>query len=205
MANRNANRGGRVVFGPDACNTVKPFAADCRSVKPYCGPLHLGAKERALFDSVATEVTTIAGTQVEYWAIDVAGSVRDPLYSEPSLRKFKGPYLINIWVGYSNSTPDVTSRGFRNTWATSAWIPRTAVEKANMPTPVEGDIFGVWKLPFFADDSSPSKFTPTGGYYFNVGNVSEDGHLFDNGEFVGFTLEIARNTEFTPERRIEGR
>jgi hypothetical protein len=205
MANRGSNRGGRVGFGPDACNTVKPFAADCRAVKPYCGPLRLSAKELKLFDSITSEQVKIAGQSIEYWQLDIAGSVRDPLYDEPTLRKFRGPLVLNAWVGYANSTPDLPPQGYRDTFATSAWIARTEVEKAKMSRPVEGDIIGFWKIPYFAEDSADTEFTPGGGYYFNVVNVSEDGHLFDNAEFVGFTLEIARNTEFTPERRIEAR
>lgn len=198
-------------FEPTKCSEVKPFQP-CRAgeIKPWCGPLQLTAKERKLFDSIATEVNKTAGTPVRYWVLDVPGSVVDPLYDEPITRKFKGPYNVQAWVGYANSTPDVQPQGFRNTWATSAWLARTDVEKSGMNPPTEGDIMEIWDIPFFADDAAsfegkPGIFAPKPGYYFNITNVSEDGHLFDTAEFVGFTLAISRNSEFTPERRIEAR
>lgn len=198
----SGNRSSRTIFAPSDCNVVRPFAADCSSVKPYCGPLRLSDSEKALFDSVATETTQIAGDRIRFYKLDVLGSDVDPLYDEPTRRRFTGPYEINAWVGYANSNPDVPPQGYRNTFATSAWIARAEVERVGMRAPEEGDIIEFWRVPFFAQDSVDTGLVRP-GYYFNVVNVSEDGHIFDRAGFVGFTLEIARNTEFTPERRIE--
>jgi len=188
---------------PTRC-LVQPFKADPRDVRPYAGPLRMGAKELPLFDSVAAELVRRAGTVIEYFGIDTDGSDYDPLYAEPTTRRFKGPFRLEGWVGYSNSTPDTRQEGFVNSWATSAWIARTEFERVSFPfQPGEGDIIRMWKLPFF-DLAGTDVPIPGGGYYFNVVNVSEDGHLFDQAQFVGFTFSISRNTEFTPERRIEG-
>lgn len=192
-------------FAPDACNEVKPFDADCRDVKPWCGPLTLTDGEIKLFDSIASEAVHIAGTDIRYWQLDVAGSTQDPLYREPTLRRFKGPFTMKAWVAYSQTEAAPVPEGFRLDWTSSAWIARTDVEKLGLQPPSEGDIVGFWNIPYFAQNTLDSQFTPGGGWFFNVTDVDEDGHIFDQAAFVGFTLQLARNTEFTPERRIEAR
>jgi hypothetical protein len=47
-----------------------------------------------------------------------------------------------------------------------------------------------------------SEGTPNAGYYFNVINVVDDAHMFDNPDFTMFRLDLRRYTEFNPERRI---
>lgn len=185
---------------------VKPFPASCRDVRPFEGPMRTTGREIALFDSVASELVQRAGTVIDYYAIDIAGSDRDPLYDEPTARRFRGPFRLKAFVAYADSQPDPRQEGFVNSWASSAWIPRVEFEKSNFGDiqPGEGDIIRVWNLPYFNEAAVDDESVPGAGFYFNVVNVSNDGHLFDQPQFVGFTFQLARNTEFTPERRIEG-
>jgi hypothetical protein len=43
---------------------------------------------------------------------------------------------------------------------------------------------------------------PNKGYYFNVVNIQDDGHMMDNPDFSGFKLELRRYSEAFPENRI---
>ena len=172
---------------------------------PLINEFTLGDEERFLFDLWAQEHTHILGTTIEYWSLDVAGSKRDALYDEPVERKWLGPFKMKGYLGYAPSGPEAREEGFRTTFTTEIWISRKDFEDANCPSPNEGDAIRVWKTPFFDQWAVDGEDVPGRGYFFDVINVDEDGHLWDQSTFVGFRCDIKRRTEFTPERRIDNK
>lgn len=184
-----------------AARDVKPFKlpagiqVDCEGVKP-AGSMTLGDSERFLFDSFAQEHVRTSGTPMEFWSQDIEGSERDPLYDEPIVRKWAGPFKIVGYLQRPDSIPEAREEGIRQTFPSEMWVARKEFEDANAPPPKEGDVMRVWNLPFYADIGDGK------GYFFDVIDSDEDGHLFDQASFVGFKLHVNRRTEFTPERRI---
>jgi len=183
---------------------IKPFEVPGVAVKPLdpSEGLRLTAHERRLFDSVSEEHIRISGTTVEYYHLDIAASNWDPLYGEARDRKFNGPYKIIAYLTYPESPPEMRQEGFRNSFNCECWISRKAMEDANAPAPSEGDVFRVWDLPYFNEGSVDGQNVPSAGYYFDATDVDEDGHLFDNPDFVGFKVTLARRNEFAAERRV---
>lgn len=183
---------------------VKPWPGKCVVAPwPDNDTLRLTDNELALHDSVATEVNRIAGTEVDLFEQDTEGGVYDPQYGEPVDRAFKGPFRLKAYVEWADSSPEVREEGFRTSFGSRCWIARKDLEERGIPIPTEGDVVRFWNRPFFNDfsvDSDPRP--PDAGYFFNVIDVDEDGHLFDNPGFVGFWLVLQRRTEFTPERRV---
>jgi hypothetical protein len=165
-------------------------------------PMHLSDDELPLFDVWAQEHARIAGTKIQWWSCDPAGSERDPLYDEPILSKWAGPFNMIGVPTYPDSIAESRDEGFKVEFRGDLWVARKEFEDAGAPGPVEGDIVFFWKLPFF-DQASVIRSDPKGaGYYYDVIQVGDDGHLFDGAKFVGFTFELKRNTIFTPERRL---
>jgi len=169
---------------------------------PLVNEFNLQDEERFLFDLWAVEHTHIAGTEIEYWSLNVPRSIRDPLYDEPVERKWDGPFKMKGWLEWPNGTPEAREEGFRTTYTGSIWLARKEFEEANCPTPNEGDVIRVWNTPFYQDFGVDGEDVPGRGYYFNIVNVNDDGHVFDQSTFVGFRCDIGRATEFTPERRL---
>lgn len=164
---------------------------------------HLGAEEHFLFDLWAQEHTRIAGTKIEFYSLNTDKSQRDALYDEPVVRHFDGPFSLVGYVEYPNDETEAREEGFRTTWTGTIWIARKEFEDANAPIASEGDVIRIWDKPFFNDNWATSgDEVPGGGYYFDLTNVSDAGHLFDNPWFVGVTSRIRRRQEFTPERRL---
>jgi hypothetical protein len=158
--------------------------------------------ERFLFDTWAVEHVRIQGTQIDFWSLDLAKSIKDPLYDEPSKRVWKGPFRLTGYMEYAPSAPEAREEGFRTTWASSIWLARKELEEAHAPSPFAGDVIRVWNTPFYKDDGVDGEEVPGSGYYFDIVDADHDGHLFDNSSFVGFRCDIVRRTEFTPERRL---
>lgn len=169
---------------------------------PLVNELTLGDEERFLFDLWAQEHTHILGTTIEFWSLDIPNSKRDPVYDEPIERKWLGPFKMKGWLEWPPGTPEAREEGFRTTYQASIWLARKEFEDANSPTPNEGDVIRVWNTPFYQDFSVDQENVPGRGYYFDVTNVDDDGHVFDQSTFVGFRCDIQRRTEFTPERRL---
>jgi hypothetical protein len=187
-------------------NSVKPIVPPNPIVSPLKDyeSFQLDDRELFLIDGYANEHVGIIGTRIEYWALDVAGSKKDPLYGEATDRDFKGPFKYTVWFSYTPSTPEVREEGFVERYQPTAWLPRKMVEEANAGVPLEGDVIRAWNIPFYAlygvaDHEAP----PDAGYYFNVIDVDTDGQVFDNASFVGYKLQLNRRTEFTPERRVK--
>lgn len=183
------------------CDFATLLDSDCH---PACEPVRLDAQELFVFDSIANEHVEAHGTEIKYWRQDLDRSLRDPLYDEPVDRCFRGPFQMFGFVEYPPGVPEMTENGMRVTWATSVWIPRVQFESAGAGSPLEGDVLQFWDLPFFGEHGVNAEEVPGRGYYFDVVNADDDGHVFDSAAFVGFKLEVRRRTEFTPERRLEG-
>jgi len=147
------------------------------------------------------------GTDIMYWHQNVSRSVRDPLYDEPIERAWDGPYQLKGFVEYMESQPQMKEEGLTIRWQGTIWIARAAVEAISAPVPLEGDVFRFWNNRFFNQhavnqDTDAVTGPPASGYYFDVTNVDDEGHVFDTGYFVGLRIRVMRRTEFTPERRL---
>lgn len=162
----------------------------------------LDGSERFLFDMVAEEATAIPGTFIEYFALDKAESVKDPLYSEAEERSFRGPFKLKAHVTYPEGGLLAQADGLIERWDCTAWIARKSFEDAKCPVPHPGDVIRIWNTPFFNKEAVREEEVPDAGFFFNVQAVHNDGHLFDTPEFVGFKITLRRRTDFTPERRI---
>jgi hypothetical protein len=182
---------------------IAPFPT-LRKVGPYEFPtLQLPDCEHDLFDSIAQEHVNIHGTDIDYWSHTVDSDSRDPLYDEAIERVYKGPFRLKGYVSWPDSVPEARFEGERTTFGAEMWIARKTIEDVRAPSPNETDVVRIWNTPFFnAWAVDTQDVGPNAGYFFDVIDVDDDGHLFDSPQFVGFKLSIKRRTEFTPERRI---
>lgn len=183
--------------------TIKPYPT-LRRVAPYpFDKFALPECEHDLFDSIAQEQVDIAGTPIEYYKHEIQKGVRDALYDEPLKRVYRGPFLLKAYLAWPDQAPEVRMEGYRTLVNAEAWISRKSVEDSNMPIPGETDVVRVWNIPFFNKEwAVNADNVPNSGYFFDVLNVNDDGHLFTSAQFVGFRLTLKRRSEFTPERRI---
>lgn len=181
---------------------IQPYPTT-RKVAPYPFPkLGLPDCEHDLFSSIAQEHVNIAGTDVDYFHHNVDRATRDPLYDEPLKRVYDGPFRIKAFVAWPDTSPEVRMEGWRTVVNAEAWIARKELEDQHCPAPSETDVLRLWNIPFYADWATDGDNPPNAGYFFDVLNVNDDGHLFDSSQFMGFRLTLKRRTEFTPERRI---
>ena len=169
-----------------------------------CPPFKLDEQEGRVFDSIAQEHVAAHGTELDYWHQDLENSIRDGLYDEPIERKWKGPYKINAFVEYMGGQPAMREEGMVVRWEGRIWVARVEFEDRNAPAPLEGDVLRFLDNKFFEEHSVNADHVPGAGYFFDVINADDDGHVFDTGYFVGFTINVLRRTEFTPERRLDG-
>lgn len=188
----------------NCCDKCKPVPQECPTCEPVCQSnlFSIGDGERKLFDSVAQELNQIVGTDLDYFVQDVNESTRDPLYDEPIERVFKGPYRVKAYVEQPSTTPEVREEGYRTIFDGSVWIARADFDALGLSAPSEGDVLRFWNTPFFNSQAVDGEDVPNRGYFFDVVDVDEDGHLNDTASFVGFKLVVRRRTEFTPERRL---
>lgn len=188
--------------GPKKPAFIKPFPT-MRKVAPYeFSTLQLPDCEHDLFDSIAQEHVRIAGTDIDYYSHRVKDSTRDALYDEPTERAYSGPFRLKGYLVWPDLTPDISEKGWRSVANAECWIARKEIEDLHCPAPSETDVLRIWNTPFFNQWAVDGEDVPGAGYYFDVLNVNDDGHLFDSPQFVGFKMIIKRRTEFTPERRI---
>lgn len=182
---------------------VQPYPT-LRKVEPYqFDQLTMPDCEHDLFDSLAQEHVQISGTAIDYFSHQVDRSTRDALYDEPIKRAYAGPFRLKGYVAWPDSTPEVRMEGLRSVFNAEAWIPRKEFEDGHCPAPNETDVMRIWKSPYFDKEwATDGDAVPDSGYFFDVLNVNDDGHLFDSLQFVGWRLVLKRRTEFTPERRI---
>jgi len=185
---------------------LKPIIVPNRKIEPLrIGDelFRLRDSERFLFDLWASETARIWGIPLEYYFLDVAKSKRDPLYDEPTNRKYSRAYKLEAWVQMPTQNPIASEEGFRVHFDGTAWIARVDLETIKAPSdPREGDVIHFWDIPQFKEDAAANNRIPNAGYYFDIVNVIPDGHLFDTPSFVGYKLTIKRRSEFGAERRI---
>lgn len=186
--------------GTGSCDFVTLKSASC-PVK--CSPFQLDDSESAFFDSIAQEHVQAHGTELYFWHQDLEESTRDPLYDEPIDREWRGPYKIMGWVEYMAGQPQMREEGMVVRWEGRIWIARAELEEKGAPAPLEGDVLKFWDNTFFEEHGVNAEEGVHGGYYFDVINADDDGHVFDTGHFVGIVLNVLRRTEFTPERRLD--
>jgi len=176
-----------------------PRVEKCECADSYA----FGSSELGLFDTIAQEHVNIAGTEIDLYQLNKKKTVRDALYDENITEGWDGPFRLKGWVEYPEVFPEVRSEGFRKTFPSSLWVARVDIERIGARAPYYGDVIHFWKTPFFDEQSVAY---PHGkakhGYYFTLTEVYDDGHLFDEASFVGFRATLARNTEFSPERRL---
>ena len=183
---------------------VCEFAKLPKSGPQKCGPFSLGERDGAMFDHFAQEHTEASGTEILFWHQNLEESLRDPLYDEPIDREWLGPYKLKAWVEYIAGSPQMTENGMTVRWSGTMWIARKTLEDAGVPAPLEGDVIKYWDNKFFTEHGVNAEEGVHGGYYFDIINVDDHGHVHDSGHFVGLTINIMRRTEFTPERRLDG-
>lgn len=174
-----------------------------RKVGPYpFQTLQLPECEHDLFDSVAQEHVNIAGTEIDYYSHQYLKSPKDPLYDEPIKRIYTGPFRMKGFAVWPDDTPDIKMEGWRSIINSEIWIPRLTIEQAKCPVPNETDVIQIWDTPYYEEWATQGPLIEGAGYYFDVLNVNDDGHLFDSARFTGFKMLIKRRSDFTPERRI---
>jgi len=184
---------------------VRPFPS-FRPVETYPhDTFRLTDTSRPLFDSVASEHTRRVGTAVEFFSQDAQGKERDAVYDEPISGRWKGPFRVHAYVEWPDSSPSAGQEGLKTEYNGSLWLARVDLEQVLAPDPNEGDVVRIWRLPFYDQKWSTAgvENISRSGYYFDIMDVDDDGHLFDTPSFMGFKCMIQRRTEFTPERRME--
>ncbi len=186
---------------------IEPYKPPSSIIAPHPSDAwNLDASEQHVMDSYAQEHVGVMGTVIDFYSLSIAQSTRDALYGESTAHVFAGPFRMKAYVSYPTNTINVGDSGQSGNWSGQIWIPRLSLEEANCPAPAEGDIFRVWRLPYWddsgilRDDAMPD--FPGAGLYFNLTNVDEEGVIFDNPNFVGFQSDYSRSTTFTPERRL---
>lgn len=179
------------------------FATLTKSGPQVCGPFALDGEDAPMFDHFAQEHTDAVGTEIFLWHQDLGESVRDPLYDEPIEREWLGPFKLKGYVEYIPGTPSMREEGLVVRWQGRVWIARKELEDTKTPAPLEGDVVKFWDDKFFAEHSVNAEEGVHGGYYFDVINADDDGHVHDSEHFVGIVLTVLRRTEFTPERRLD--
>lgn len=185
---------------------IQPWNPPATQVKPFDPDEHrfsqVSIAEKYLFDKITHEHVKIAGTDISFYSRDMIDTTVDPLYGETVEPVWKGPYEIVGYAQWPDPAIEMRQEGFRGVYKLTAWIPRTEFELANAPLPNEGDVLAFWNTPFFTKGGVLGEDVPNSLYAFNIVDVDDDGHMFDNPYFVGFKFDLERNTEFTPERRI---
>lgn len=168
-----------------------------------CGPFELGGQDAAMYDHFAQEHVNSSGTDLLLWHQNLEESVRDPLYEEPIERVWQGPFKLKGYVEYIPGTPQMRDEGLVVRWQGTVWIARKELEDTGTPAPLEGDVLKFWENKFFAEHSVNAEHGVEGGYYFDIINADDTGHVQDSDYFVGIVLTVLRRTEFTPERRLD--
>jgi len=173
-----------------------------------CKPFSFSEQEACVFDSITKEFTEAIGTSMYFWHQDLEASIRDPLYDEPIDRVWAGPYKLKGYVEYMEGQPQMQEQGMTVRWQGELYIARSSLEDAGAPAPLEGDVLRFWDNRFFTDhsvntDKDAVDGTPKPGYYFDVINADDTGHIFDEAHFTMIKLTVMRRTEFTAERRLE--
>ncbi len=162
----------------------------------------LSDNEKSIFDLFAKEQVDIIGSDIDYYSLNSEKGKRDPLYDEPLTRHWSNAFRLKAWVSWASSTPVTGEEGFHLLFNATCWIARAELERVRCPAPDQGDVLRFWNNPFFNQQAASGDKIDNAGYYFDVLNADNDGHINDSMTFVGFRLDIRRRAEFGAERRI---
>ncbi len=165
----------------------------------------LDGSEHALFDGIAEEVMTLAGTncpvlwKLSQKIISSVSGATDCLYEEPVAgQKLYVPYR-NILCFYEakNKNSDVGDEGLIERVEGVVHFVRADLEKHKVPLDpqnkdhvVEGDIIQLW---------ANNKLRT---WYFKIVQVNRDGWQNDSDVFTHYSCDVVRNLSFTPEEQI---
>lgn len=177
----------------------------------------LNSKEQRLFDSIALEVLTLAGTPTPVlWKFSKTGfatagelssvsGMIDCLYEEPrvpsllpstsKLEMYK-PYNVLCYFERPNSIVETSEQGLVDRTEVKFWFSRLDLENKKVPTSGKGehvdvgDVVQLW--------SSYTKKT----WYFEVINVERDGFEHDSEVWTHYECSAIRNESFSPERKV---
>lgn len=156
----------------------------------------LDDSELSLFDSIASDLNTAAGTAVNYYSVNRKKSKIDPLFGEYENRVIDGPFGLDAWFQWPNQAPVVGEAGFTVEFDCTCVISRIHLDNISAPYPTEGDVIETWRTPYH-DIQSLGK-----GMFFDIIKVNYDGHINDSPTFVQFKLWLKRRPQFAAERRI---
>lgn len=163
------------------------------------GEFRLDGAELYLRDLYAQEPVNISGTVCELFTRNIADSIIDPLYGEPSETAWDGPYRLFASVEWPEATPEVVDEGLRQLWPSGVWIPRKTIEDVQARAPREGDILRFWELPFFDEMAGRRQPGSNAAFYFDIIQVNDDGHSHDDSAFVAFRCDLKRRSDAPPE------
>jgi len=173
-----------------------PQPSDPTDGKPL---FRLDASEAFMFDLYAQEPIQIAGTDCTLFQRSRTKSTIDPYYREPVSLVFDGPFALRAHVEWPEENPEASEEGLRHVWPSAIWVPRKTIEDVRANQPTEGDIVHFWRLPFFDKNAVQQLQTKTGGFFFDVIKVNDDGHIHDTAHFVGFRCSLKRRSNAPPE------
>lgn len=156
----------------------------------------LDDSEIQLFDCIASELTELAGEEINYYGMANDEATIDPLYGEFVSRKVAGPFRIFAWLSWPQNRPDPSEQGFGEEWDGEVVISRSALDSVNAPYPHHGDVIEAWRTPYH-DAVSQGK-----GMFFDIIQIQNEGHINDSPSFVQFRGKIKRRSEFGAERKI---
>lgn len=178
----------------------------------------LNSNEQRLFDSVALEILTLAGTHSPVlWKFSKTGGATasnimsvsgliDCLYEEPrmpsslpanSKLKLYTPYNVLCYFERPTDTYDATDSGLAERREGKIWLSRLNLENVKVPLNEHlnhvqpGDVIQLW--------SKTKK-----SWYFDLITAERDGFENDSEVWTHYECEIVRNESFDPERKIEG-
>ena len=145
--------------------------------------------DRCLFDSIAQEVNTLAGTTGYVYQLNQTESTRDPLYDEPTDLAFKensqGVEGIECPMYFKDPDRSPTSgeEGFRLQKNSEVHIAAKDLTNRGLRRPKVGDIIRVW------------------GQYYDVTDSSVgEAYTSDSGEIpTVYNVQVVRRTQSPPE------
>jgi len=178
----------------------------------------LNSGEQRLFDSIAIEVLTLAGTHSPVlWKFSKTGNpatadsssgvsgLVDCLYEEPripntldpkSKLKLYTPYKVLCFFERPATVVDARDEGLQERSEGKFWFSRRNLEDLKIPTNhlgehvAVGDVIQLWSQ------------VKNRSWYFEFINVERDGFEHDAEVWTHYECEGVRNDSFAPERKI---
>lgn len=150
-----------------------------------------------IWDIVSSDHKTAGGDAVNYYSVNKAESVIDPLYGEYVQRKIDGPYKVMAIARWPRRSPQGGEHGYTVEFDGMCAISRIELENQHAPYPSENDMLEMWRTVFHDADSMGV------GLFFDVIKVDQKGFINDSPVFTDFVLTLKRRPQYAPERRIQ--